>query len=534
MALNRRNFIKISSLSVAGYQFNKLVKPYWPERAIDEDIAFDELASISFNTSNQQLTATYKGALNVLKKNVINIPGYKEPVLVEGSVYHGTWLECAPHEGLVYAGIRPDIALNNHLAFFELQKEDGQFPAFMREKSGKNEIGYGQIQMVVPIAATAWDLVQQTGNNQLLQSAYQSCARWDNFLMRYRNTRGTGLCEGFCTYDTGHDNSPRWKGMANACPDHDARKMPASPGLPRLCPDLSATVYGGRVALAAMAKALGKNTESEQWHEKAESIRKLIIEKLYVPEDGAFYDLDANNQFVRVRGDLITRVLGEHVVNARQFKNVYEKQIHNPKAFWGKYPLASIALDDPAFVQGNPKNSWGGPAQALTALRATRWMEHYGKPADFAYLMQHWQSAVISDPTFKSQFDALNGIFTDDVGDYSPTALVFMDFTWRLSGVRKTGDLLEWNIRPDKYKATYALKYDLTTTAKIEYDNGLARCYINSQKIIETKDTIRLVTDKTGKVHSAVSITSDTVNAQCNIRGVIKTFNLTANQIVKA
>ena len=75
--------------------------------------------------------------------------------------------------------------------------------------------------------------------------------------MRYRNTRGTGLCEGFCTYDTGHDNSPRWKGMPNRCTDNDSRLCPAAPGLPRLCPDLSATVFGGRVALAKMARILG-------------------------------------------------------------------------------------------------------------------------------------------------------------------------------------------------------------------------------------------------------------------------------------
>jgi hypothetical protein len=43
--------------------------------------------------------------------------------------------------------------------------------------------------------------------------AYRACSAWDDWLMTYRNTRGTGLIEGFCTYDTGHDNSPRWQGI---------------------------------------------------------------------------------------------------------------------------------------------------------------------------------------------------------------------------------------------------------------------------------------------------------------------------------
>src|ERR1019366_4544626 len=49
-------------------------------------------------------------------------------------------------------------------------------------------------------------------------------------------------------------------------------------------------------------------------------------------------------------------------------------QAHNPKAFWSPFPLPSLAMDDPLFVRSIPPNSWGGASQALTALRAPRWM----------------------------------------------------------------------------------------------------------------------------------------------------------------
>lgn len=87
--------------------------------------------------------------------------------------------------------------------------------------------------------------------------------------------------------------------MPNACPHDDARICPSVASLPRLCPDLSATVYGSRLALASMAAALGKPAESSRWLADAESIRRLIIEQLYCPRTGAFYDLDAQNKFVR-------------------------------------------------------------------------------------------------------------------------------------------------------------------------------------------------------------------------------------------
>jgi len=479
--------------------------PHLHDAAIG-DIAPD-ISSISFETTDSVLQTHYQSALDLLNANVQTMPGHPKPVLIEGSVYRGIWLECAPHEGLIYSVIRPDIARNNHLAFFELQREDGQLPCNVKVA----EAGYGQIQMVVPIAATAWELSQQTQDSQLLEAAYTACSRWDDWLRKYRDTRHTGLCEGFCTFDTGHDNSPRWAGIPNGCPDGDARKCPPVPSLPRLCPDLSATVYGGRIALAAMARALGRNSEADHWLELAAAIRSAILNRLYDPTDAAFYDLDAQNQFVRVRGDVITRVLGEHVVDQDHFETIYRRQIHNPSAFWAPYPLPSIALNDPHFVRPIPRNSWGGASQALTALRAARWMEHYKKPADLAHLMQQWMNALLRASDFRQQLDPLTGVFTDDPPGYSPAALVLIDFTWRLAGVRKMDDHLEWNIRPSAThtRSSFRLRVNPTLTAEIRYEVGHAELYLNSRRILTTSSVVRLATTQGGELRTAVGIASE-------------------------
>ncbi|MDE3104461.1 MAG: alpha-L-rhamnosidase [Acidobacteriota bacterium] len=406
-----------------------------------------------FASSDPRWQQTWDAALAVLAGNLHTMPRYPRPVLVEGAVYAGIWQECAPHEGLVYGTLSryvtpasPEaaplaVARNNHMAFFAQQRPDGQLPASIKLADSVGTTGgYGQIQMVVPIAATAWELAQLSQDDELLVTAYNACSRWDSWLRQYRDTRKTGLVEGFCTYDTGHDNSPRWAGVPNRCPYADARKWPTVPGMPRLCPDLSATVYGGRVALAHMATALGKGDEAARWHEDAEHIRQLILEKLYSPEDAAFYDLDANNKFVRVRSDVISRVLGEHVLqryDARDraiFDAIWTRQIHNPKAFWAPYPLTSVAQDDPAFVRPIPRNSWGGATQALTALRAPRWMAHYGKRAELNHLMRQWCEAIMRHTEFRQQMDPQTGEFTQaDPSGYSPAALVFLDFARRLS-----------------------------------------------------------------------------------------------------
>jgi hypothetical protein len=411
--------------------------------AQDAATANKDEATPFFAANDPAWKRTWDAAITVLAGNIRSVPGYPKPILFEGSTYQGIWQECGPHEGLVYAALAKFIhadagktspleaARNNHMAFFELQRADGQLPASVKT----TENGFGQIQMVAPIAATAWELSQLSGDEELLAKAYSACGRWDAWLRQYRDTRKTGLVEGFCTYDTGHDNSPRWSGIPNRCPDADARKCPPIASMPRLCPDLSATVYGGRMALAAMAKALGKASEAARWQADAETIRKLIIDKLYSPEDAAFYDLDAQGNFVRVRSDAISRVLGEHVLDLSHlhdtaiFEAVWNRQLHNPKAFWAPYPLTSIAQDDPTFVRPIPRNSWGGASQALTALRAPRWMAHYGKRAELDHLMMQWCQAILRHGEFRQQMDPQTGVFTQpDPGGYSPAALVFLSF----------------------------------------------------------------------------------------------------------
>jgi hypothetical protein len=514
--MNRREFIARTGLlaSAALPQLSRAARALESRAPLSDSSGAIPESRVSFDTTDPLLARTYRHALDVLAANVMVLPYYPKPVLIEGSVYQRLSGEGGPHEGLIYSVIRPDVARNNQMAFFALQREDGLLPHAMKS----DEIGWRHLQLAVPLVATAWELSQQTGDSELLETAYNGWSRFDAWLRRYRDTRHTGLCEGFCTFDTGQDNSPRWAGIPNSCPDDDARKCPPLASLPRLCPDMSATVFGGRVALAAMARALGKPAEADRWLADAYAIRAAILNRLYSPDDAAFYDLDAQNQFVRVRGEVIARVLGEHVADEKLFPAIYVRQIHNPAAFWAPYPLTSIALDDPKFVRPIPANSWGGASQALTALRATRWFEHYNKPADFAHLMQQWIAAISRADNFYQQIDPVDGTSTQAPANYSPAALAFFDFTWRLAGVRRVdnevGNNLEWNIRPPSraITASYRVKLTPTRTAELRYEAGQAELFLNGNLLCRTSSTVRLLTDLNGNIRGATGIAPETTS----------------------
>ncbi|TCM16106.1 hypothetical protein EDF56_10894 [Novosphingobium sp. PhB165] len=496
--MDRRSFLISTAVAGAGMAFRAHAE------TAENAPRFD---APSFRTGNARWQAAYDKALDVLAANVQTMPYVSKPVLIEGAVYQGIWQECGPHEALVYRKFRPDVARNSHMTFFELQRADGQLPA----NNKLAETGFGQIQMVVPIAATAWELARATGDGALLEAAYRACSAWDGWLMRYRNTRGTGLVEGFCTYDTGHDNSPRWAGMPNQCPNKDARTHHPIATLPRLCPDLSATVFGGRQALAEMARALGKTADADRWAEQAEHIRGLILTKLYVPEDAAFYDLDAKGDFVRVRSDILSRVCGEHVPDQALFDTLWTRQLHNPKAFWAPFPLTSVAMDDPAFVGSFPANSWGGATQALTALRAGRWFDHYGRSAEFTEMMDQWCDALQRDMTFRQQMNPHTGAFThEEAPGYSPAALVMVDYSWRLVGVCEEADGLHWNVRPGHAAAQDArlsMRTDGGRTAAMVYGAGGADLTLDGAPMARISGgSARLVTDAQGIPRHLVGI----------------------------
>lgn len=73
-------------------------------------------------------------------------------------MYQGIWLECGPHEGALYGEYDPQIARNNHEIFWDLAREDGFIPPFIRETPGD-----GQLQTVVPLGTNGAGMRAKAG-----------------------------------------------------------------------------------------------------------------------------------------------------------------------------------------------------------------------------------------------------------------------------------------------------------------------------------------------------------------------------------
>ena len=116
------------------------------------------------------------------------------------------------------------------------------------------------------------------------------------------------------------------------------------------------------------------------------------------------------------------------VFDKEEADRIYERHMKNPREFWTPYPFPSMAICDPASRQDRPGNSWGFYTQGLTALRALRWMDHYGKSADLEYIMERWVHALSSsdDIRFSQELHPITGRPSTSSRWYSSVMLFYV------------------------------------------------------------------------------------------------------------
>ena len=386
----------------------------------------------------EKVRELYKKALGAAADNMRTLTCFPRPVLTTGPGYTGIWQE-HNHDSLLYADYDMEAAVASHDIFYAFQREDGLMPAMIHydRETLASAPGYGQIQIVYPLAASAYEIYRKGGGRAFLERSYDACLRYDEWLTNFRDTRGTGLVEMFCEYDTGMDNSPRVTdgGIPHACPGREASVCPESDILPILAPDLSACRYRALRALADMARALGKEDEAREWDRKAEKLKQKIYEICYDEKDDFFYDVDRTGAFRRYRTEHILRLFLCGVVDREDFDRIYEKHILDPSAFGTPYPFPSVALSDPGFRGDRLANNWGGMSQAHSALETLFWMRQYGREEDFRGIASIWMKKWLETGTFTQEMHPVTGVASDCAPHFTTSLLAFVKFAEALGYV---------------------------------------------------------------------------------------------------
>lgn len=497
----------------------------------------DEFAAsgVAFVASNAAMEQRFGDAVRELISCIKPTAG-DAAILNEGGIYYGCWLEST---GTINAELLsrfiPKVAGDTFAGFARHQREDGLFPYKLTQTGPV----FSQIQTVTPLARSVWNHFALNGRNRdYLEKLYVAMGRNDAWLARWRDTRGTGAVEAFCAFDTGHDLSARFWHVPDSPEENDPKRYRAdNPLLPSIAPDLTANVACQRDYLALMAEELGG--DGTPWRDKAEASRKALFERCFDAGEGFFYDLDRNDRFIRVQSDVLLRVLACEVGDEEFFAEALRRYLLNTRKFFAKYPFTSIALDDPRFDPAFDYNSWCGPTNFLTLIRAAHAFERHGRHVELTWMMQPVLSALFRGERFAQTINPFNGAmgFTEA---YSPAILCLLDFIERLTGIlpRPEGTLWFTGLVPYQIEhrdISHATAYGRVVDGvrfEMVNDGVSMRVFRDGAPLFSAPKGVRVVTDRAGKVAALIGMSASAVSGALEIGGAQIDFDIGANEVL--
>jgi hypothetical protein len=465
-------------------------------------------SGVKFVCTEPALEAQFDRAVGELFA-CIKVPFGDKLILQEGGIYLGCWLEST---GTINAELLsrylPDVAENTFLAFADGARADGLLPYKVTDKGAV----FAQIQRVTPLARSVWTHYKLNGGRDFLSRMYQALAADDAWLAANRDTRGSGGVEAFCCYDTGHDLSARfWHVPDSPFGNDPARFDQANPRLPFIAPDLTAHQVCQRESLAVMAEELGE--DGSLWRAKAEASRAALTKTCYDAEDDFFYDRDATGAFVRVQSDVLLRVLACGIGDDEFFERMLKRYLLNTRKFFARFPFTSIALDDPRFDPEFAKNSWSGPTNFLSLIRAAHAFEAHGHHAELTWVIQPILDALQRAERFSQTLSP----FTGDTGfteSYAPAILCLLDFVERLSGIMPRPDGTLWfstlTPRPVEHRdavrqTAYARRVD-GVVYELENTAETCRAWKDGAPLFAASPGLRVITTREGQITGAINV----------------------------
>ncbi|MBD0382963.1 MGH1-like glycoside hydrolase domain-containing protein [Paenibacillus sedimenti] len=493
-------------------------------------------SGVKFAASSDKFEGVYYKALRKLLDSVVPTGGDK-PILHEGGIYLGCWLEST---GTINAELLsrfiPSVSQSTYELFADYQREDGLMPYKLTEAGPS----YRQIQLVTPLARSVWNHYQMNGRDKsFLRKMYKAMQRYDEWLLTYRNTRGTNGVEAFCTFDTGHDLSPRFWHVPDTPHGNDARICnPDSPILPFVAPDLTANVYCQRLYLARIAEELAES--GAPWREKAEQSLDSLFQYCFDETDQFFYDLDKNDEHVCVQSDVLLRVLACEVGDRAFFDQALRKYLLNTRKFFAKYPFTSIAMDDPRFDPFSSYNSWAGASNFLSLIRAPHAFEHHGRFVELTYVFYPLMAVFHKMTRFSQAVSPWTGEegFTEA---YSPAILCMLDYVERLSGIMPRPEdelwftgLLPYAVDHGEEIANGTAYSRIVDGVTYELVNTLEESvvYRNDRKILQFPNGLRAVTNRQGNLKSIIGMSVRTVEGIVSYEGCELRVSVKGNEII--
>ena len=218
---------------------------------------------------------------------------------------------------------------------------------------------------------------------------------------------------------------------------------------------------------------------------------------------------------------MLLRVLACEIGDDALFAGALERYLLNTAKFFAKYPLTSLALDDPRYDPASDHNSWSGPTNFLTLIRAPHAFEAHHRHVELSWILQPTLSALFRADRFPQTLNPFTGEagFTET---YSPAILCLLDFVERLCGIQPRPDGTLWftGLTPQQIEhrdIAHETGYGRTVDGQVfELVNSATQMavYRDGAPLFSAPRGVRVVTDRHGRIRGVVGMRATEVTGE--------------------
>lgn len=340
-----------------------------------------------------------------LRKEVVKQPsGYlKYPYLIPAGFYSQLWdwdaFFMANH--FISKG-EPDYMKYWVLQYANAIDDNGYVSGGMTVEGQRNV--FGKFAMKPFLSQGAYHYSKAVGDFKWLEEYYEKLTK----VLAYR--KSTQFDENYGLYfwdnamQSGADNNP----AMNYFPE-DTRSF--------VCADVSAFQYGELLAMAQIAKELGKEADFKKFTAEAADLKANLNKYLWSKEDGIYYNVN------RKTGDLYKRPsyssflpLMYKMAPYEAGKKMMEDYLLNDDHFKSNYGFRSLSMQDPDYNNENiiiPFSNWQGPVWPVANYIYSIGLKHYGLGDQNAWIASKLGKRLNQDiatwGTMHENYDADNG-----------------------------------------------------------------------------------------------------------------------------
>jgi hypothetical protein len=182
-----------------------------------------------------------------------------------------------------------------------------------------------------------------------------------------RDPDDSGLYDIWNHYETGQEYMHRYQAVSNEADEIHWGRIFRLKGV-----DAAVQLYQTKQSLAKMAEALGRDAESAAWTDRAETTKQAVLEHMWDPDAGLFFDVDPETGTrTNVKAAVCLYPYFTDIVTEKHLPGL-KRHLFDPDEFWTQYPVPASSADDPYFSdvphwKGERKNCpWNGRVWPMT------------------------------------------------------------------------------------------------------------------------------------------------------------------------